>query len=114
MVERLDANLLDELRAVMEEEFDSLLEAYLKDSERRCFEVSEAWEAGDLEALRRSAHSLKGASSNIGAAALAELCASLEHLARDSRVDCVPQVMERVKVELQEVREDVARLRGNL
>ncbi len=71
MAERLDRELLAELETLMEEDFSALLDTYLSDSQARFFEVAEAWEAGDLERLRRSVHSLKGASVNIGAAALA-------------------------------------------
>jgi len=77
-------------------------------------EVSEAWEAGDLETLRRSAHSLKGASSNIGAPELAERCGRLEHLARDQEIASVPDALEEVRVELREVRDALASLRVSL
>lgn len=107
MSERLDHALLAELELLMEEDFGALLETYLQDSQARCFEVTEAWEAGDLERLRRSAHSLKGASSNIGAAALAELCNELESLARDGRSELVPDALARLRGELGEVQDAV-------
>jgi len=111
---RLDEAPLEELRALMEDAFADLLEAYLVDSERRLFELAESWEAGDLEALRRSAHSLKGASSNIGAPELAARCGRLEHLARDQDIDGVPEALEQVRVELREVRDALASLRVSL
>ncbi len=37
---------------------------------------------GDLPAAERAAHTLKGASANVGAAALAEVCAQVETQAR--------------------------------
>lgn len=114
MSERLDEALLAELRVLMDDAFADLLEAYLADSERRLFEVSEAWEAGDLETLRRSAHSLKGASSNIGAPELAERCGTLEHLARDRQTDAVPRALEQVRCELREVRDALESLRVSL
>jgi CheY-like chemotaxis protein/HPt (histidine-containing phosphotransfer) domain-containing protein len=40
----------------------------------------------DAEALRRSAHSLKGVAANLGAKALAALCAELERMGRDGAV----------------------------
>ena len=103
MADRLDQALLAELRALMEDDFGTLLEAYLADSERRLLEVADAWAAGDFDALRRSAHSLKGASSNLGANELAGRCQTLEHLARDEITDAVPAAMAAVEAELREV-----------
>lgn len=107
MPERLDQELLRELELLMEEDFSSLLEAYLKDSEQRFFELTEAWEAGDLDRLSHSAHSLKGSSSNIGAAVLATLCSDLEGIARDGCAEQVPEALSRVRGELGEVRQAV-------
>ncbi len=111
MVERLDQQLLKELEILMEDDFCALLETYLRDSEGRLFEVAEAWETGDLERLRHNAHSLKGASSNIGAADLAVLCGELERLARDRAIERVPGMIERVKSELRDVRDAVRTIR---
>lgn len=110
MSQRLDRDLLRELEILMEDGFTSLLDAYLRDSETRIFEAYEAWEAGDLDRLRRSAHSLKGSSSNIGAQALADYCSVLEVNARDGVVDEVPGALLRVRAELGEVRDAVMAL----
>ena len=103
MADRLDHDLLAELRVLMEDDFGTLLEAYLADSERRLLEVADAWADGDFDTLRRSAHSLKGASSNLGARELAGRCQVLEHLARDGIADGVPEAMAAVEAELREV-----------
>jgi HPt (histidine-containing phosphotransfer) domain-containing protein len=50
---------------------------------------------------------LKGASGNIGAVALASLCAHLEQLAVEGRSEAVPQALDRVRIELREVRDEV-------
>jgi HPt (histidine-containing phosphotransfer) domain-containing protein len=62
--------------------------------------------------VRRSAHSLKGSSSNIGAAALASLCGHLEELARDRCLSEVPRALMQVQRVLTEVREAVTALSG--
>jgi HPt (histidine-containing phosphotransfer) domain-containing protein len=107
MNERLDHGLLDELRALLEDDFGTLLKAYLEDSEHQLHEVSDALEEGNLDRLRRSAHSLKGASSNVGAVALAALCGRLEQLALDGSIDSVPEALERMRNELREVRDEI-------
>lgn len=112
MPDRLDRNLLAELESIMEDDFTSLLEAYLVDSSQRFADAVSAWHRGDMDALRRNAHSLKGSSSNVGAVDLAEFCCTLEHLARDERVDEVPLALAQVRAELDEVRNAVAALCG--
>lgn len=112
MTDRLDHALLAELRHLMEDDFGTLLEAYLRDSQQRFLELSEAWERRDLETLRRSAHSLKGASGNIGAAGLASLCGELEQLALTRCEAGVAEALTHVELELREVRDAVVALNG--
>jgi HPt (histidine-containing phosphotransfer) domain-containing protein len=48
--------------------------------------IREAVGRGDAPGLRQAAHSLKGAASNLGASALADLCARLEAMGRAGSV----------------------------
>lgn len=114
MLERLDHGLLGELEILMEEGFPSLLEAYLRDSELRLFEATEGWEQGDYERVRRSAHSLKGSSSNIGAQALAGLCSDLEASAREQRGEAIVRALALVRAELGEVSDAVRALSAGI
>lgn len=111
MHERLDQTLITELKVLMRDDFAALLEAYLEDSAHQLHEACDAWEAGDFERLRRSAHSLKGASGNVGAIALADLCADLETLAGRGDAEHVAAMLDRVRDELREVQDAVAALR---
>jgi HPt (histidine-containing phosphotransfer) domain-containing protein len=112
MGERLNADFVAELEDIMEEEFPLLLEAYLRESATQAASISEALHAGDMDALRRAAHSLKGGSGNIGAADLAALCARLETQARDAELGALPETLEAVLVELGAVRAEVGELRA--
>jgi len=78
MGEHLDLELLAELEEIMEEEFPTLLETFLADAQKHYQQIGSTWQNVDFDGLRRSAHSLKGSSANIGASALADLCATLE------------------------------------
>ena len=80
----LDQVLLNELRELMEDDFSVLLDAYLMESPTQRQAIETALSDGDVEALRRSAHSLKGSSSNIGASALAGYCRQLEEQAHQA------------------------------
>jgi HPt (histidine-containing phosphotransfer) domain-containing protein len=57
-----------------------LLDLYAEDTPRRLAAVRSAWAAGDLAALRRAAHGLKGSSAILGARQVAILCEKLERL----------------------------------
>ncbi|MEZ5560816.1 MAG: Hpt domain-containing protein [Pseudomonadales bacterium] len=109
-MERLNDALLDELRDLMEDAFPSLLQTYLRDSELQFMAARDALASGDLESLGRCAHSLKGASSNIGAVQLAEYCCELERSARQARRERLPLALELVSDELREVRAAVEAL----
>ncbi len=55
-----------------------LAEAYLRDLRARLEAITSAAAAGDAEALRKAAHSLKGSSANLGARRIQKLCDMLE------------------------------------
>lgn len=72
---------------------DELVDTYFEDSTAQLELMRAAAGADDAEALVRPAHSLKSSSANVGAAALAEACRSLE---ADSRTGVVPDLADRV------------------
>ncbi|MFJ4145741.1 Hpt domain-containing protein [Pseudomonas sp. NPDC089734] len=80
----LDYNVLNVLQEVMEDEYPTLLEVFLKDSEQRLSQLRRIADspAPDLQELSLIAHSFKGSSSNMGALLLSDLCRQLEERAR--------------------------------
>lgn len=86
----LDLQQVQELREVLEDEFSSVIEAYLRDAERKVERVVAAADEQDAEALRMAAHSLKGSCRNVGARQLAESCQVIESLAYEERLENVP------------------------
>ena len=74
----LDTALVAELRDIMGQDYPMLVAAWGRDAAQRLEELTDARQADNVEALRRAAHTLKGSSSNLGAARLAALCAHLE------------------------------------
>ena len=57
-----------------------LIDLYAEDTPRRLTAMRGAAAAGDLVALRRAAHGLKGSSASLGARRVALLCEELEQL----------------------------------
>lgn len=77
----LDNDILSTLRDVMGEDYGLLIETYIADSNSRLQSLAEGIAQRDCDFLRRTAHSFKGSSSNIGALRLAECCSVMENLA---------------------------------
>ena len=75
----LDMEQLNELKEVLEDEFQVLINTYLIDAQLRLKLIEEGLDTKNYEQVRLAAHSLKGASANIGALILTQLCEQLEH-----------------------------------
>jgi HPt (histidine-containing phosphotransfer) domain-containing protein len=63
-----------------------ILGTYLADSETRLAATREAYRTGDVEALFRLLHTLKGSSLNVGAEALSALLQALEREAKEGKL----------------------------
>ena len=91
--EILDERQVTELRDVLEDEFAAVIEAYLRDAQRKVRSVIEAARVHDAEQLREVAHSLKGSCRNVGARQLAQSCQHIESLAYDEQLQEVPEAL---------------------
>ena len=74
----LDEHMIVELRELMEEDFDDLLNTFLKDMPIQLAKIEAAVADDDAEELWRAAHPLKSASGSIGAALLSALAEQME------------------------------------
>ncbi len=97
----IDHQVLKGLREVMENEYLTLVETFLTDSERRVAQLHAAKSAAEL---RMAAHSFKGSSSNMGAKVLASLCQQLEERARQPTLYGIEDLISRIVREYQEVK----------
>ncbi|TGN41227.1 Hpt domain-containing protein [Marinobacter confluentis] len=105
----LDEEALTELQDVMEDEFDVLIETYLKDSSDRISHLRSAIGSADPDAFARTAHSFKGSSINIGAPMLGELCLRAEEAGKDNRLDEASDVVDAIEVEFQRIEQTLKR-----
>lgn len=96
----LDTEQLAELKEVLEDEFDVLINTYLTDAQLRLQLIEQGIAAQNYEQVRLAAHSLKGASANIGALILAQLCEQLEH-------DCKVGEYQECHIQLKEITEEL-------
>lgn len=107
----LDYSVLNTLQEVMEGEYPTLLEIFLKDSEQRVSQLRQALnsasvdlQAPDLQELSLMAHSFKGSSGNMGALRLAELCEQLEERSRREERLGLDELISKIDTEYGTVR----------
>jgi signal transduction histidine kinase/CheY-like chemotaxis protein/HPt (histidine-containing phosphotransfer) domain-containing protein len=80
----IDRSVLGELYEIMEEDFVSVIQSYLKSAPNLMHGVREAVQEQNMDALVKSAHPLKSSSANVGAMDLSVLAKELEFKGREN------------------------------
>ncbi|MES9968613.1 MAG: ATP-binding protein [Candidatus Thiodiazotropha sp.] len=80
----IDRSVLEELYEIMEDEFVSVLDSYLKSAPGLMHGIRDAVKDRDMDALVKSAHPLKSSSANVGAMELSILARELEFKGRQN------------------------------
>lgn len=90
-----------------------LFEMFSDQAPLRLAKARQALAGGDLKTVEAMAHSLKGSSLNLGAAALAEACSTLEQLAdAGDAAGCVERLAE-VEREYEKVALEIEAITGD-
>jgi len=103
MTDHIDQVALNELKMIMENDFDLLITTFITDSQERIATLKKAVAAGDAYAVRASAHSFKGSSLNICAPLLSELCRQLESEGREGQLISASDLLASVEIEFDAV-----------
>jgi two-component system sensor histidine kinase/response regulator len=91
--------LLRELDGGDGELLTAVVTEFVDDSTQQLGAVSAALIDGDPRVVERAVHNLKGASANLGATTLADLCGELEVLARASALTMAPDLLDSIRAE---------------
>ncbi len=82
----LDPTVIEGLRELGGEDDPGLLmelvEMFLDDAPNRIKEIEQSMAEGDLDTMRRAAHTLKSSAANMGSIVLSNICAEMEAAAR--------------------------------
>jgi HPt (histidine-containing phosphotransfer) domain-containing protein len=78
---------------------------FLVMSDSAASQLHDALRSGDLPLVQRAAHSLKGAGANVGAVAVADLCADIETQAREGQRVGTTALIESLDTEIVRVRQ---------
>ncbi|MGB9901917.1 PAS domain S-box protein [Methanothrix sp.] len=107
----LDPMTLSRLRELQEpgepDVVAELGEIFLSNAPSRIASMHEALEKNDPHALYRAAHSMKSASASIGALHLSRICAEIEELVREARLDGVEERLRALDSEFERVRREL-------
>ena len=109
---QIDYTVLNTLQEVMEDEYLTLIDVFLNDSDQRLALLRQAARGNlacatlpDLAELGLAAHSFKGSSSNMGAMRLSELCRQLEERTRHQVIDGLEELIGLIDGEYQVIRQ---------
>jgi CheY-like chemotaxis protein/HPt (histidine-containing phosphotransfer) domain-containing protein len=103
---------LEKIRALSRERGDALVQkviaAYVDDAPQQLRQLQDAIDGLDTGNVRRIAHTLKSASANVGAEALAALCKAMEHLGRADTTEGADAILTDMEHEFQAVRHSLS------
>ncbi len=108
---RIDPQKIEELKELVDKDdpdfLIELIEDYMDNSEENLKAIRYAIQAKDTVTVVRTAHTLKGASSNIGAVNMTELSKRLEHLGTEETLEGAVELIDRLDVEFVEVKSEL-------
>lgn len=100
----------EELRELLADDFNDLIYTYIDDSLQCLTEMDIAFANLDNRLGYNAAHSLKGASSNVGATKLTELCYQLQEICRTAQIHRHQPLIEEIKTECHAVNDQIKSL----
>lgn len=107
----IDKATFEEIKQISGEDFiNELIDAFLDDAPNMFTNMHAALTTRDVEAFRRSAHSLKSNANTFGATELGALAKELEFMARENNLD-VGNRLEVLKDAYDKVAEELKGLR---
>jgi HPt (histidine-containing phosphotransfer) domain-containing protein len=95
------------MRDLLEEDFADLMQTYITDSQARVASLRDALGHADNATGFDVAHTLKGASANVGAPRLTECCAQMQEACRDQTIAQQGGLIELIAQELELVAEEI-------
>jgi signal transduction histidine kinase/CheY-like chemotaxis protein/HPt (histidine-containing phosphotransfer) domain-containing protein len=102
---------LEKIRMLSRERGDALVQkvinAYVDDTPQQLSTLRRAIDGMDTGNVRRIAHTLKSASTNVGAEALAALCKEMEHLGRADTTEGAGSLLNNMEQEFEAVRDSL-------
>ena len=110
---QIDLATFEELKRMSGADFiDELIDTFLEDVPKLMGELQSALQAGNAEAFRRAAHSLKSNAATFGAAHLSEQARELEMLGKEGRLKATGDRIGALESSFEAVSRELKGLRG--
>ena len=103
----LNLGQINELKDLMEDAFEDLINTYVQDSDEKIVLLQSAINNQDSNKIAEISHSLKGSSANICAEFLSGLFKQIEDQARSENLDNIKQPFDLAEDEYQQVRSEL-------
>jgi len=95
--------MIAELKDILADDFNTLVDSFVEDAQRRLRKLKEGIAASDSDMIRTEAHSLKGSSLNLGAQLLPELCSQMENKGKSGDLEGCDIMFLKIESELAQV-----------
>lgn len=90
---------IEQLKQLLGDEFSVLVNAFEQDNRQHLESIEQLIEDDDAEQVSRQVHSIKGASSNLGAIELASVCQQLEAQAKAGDLSNAKELLAQIRIE---------------
>ena len=101
---------ISELKDIMEDAFEDLVNTYLQDSESKLGNLQDALDDGDAVSVGEIGHSLKGSSLNICAEPLSEIFKQIEDNGKQGNLAPVAELIGQATSEFEAVKSQLQAL----
>ena len=81
-----------------------LINMYLDDAEQHLGDIKQAMDSKDAKALRHAAHTLKGASANIGAVGMQQIALEIESAGSEAKLDNLGELWTQLQANMAQTR----------
>lgn len=97
----------DELKDLLEDDFEELIRNFLDDSQTRLSEIKQAYDQKENLSGYDAVHTLKGACANLGADALVSACYRMQMECRENRISESLPLIILIESELQKLTTEI-------
>jgi HPt (histidine-containing phosphotransfer) domain-containing protein len=93
----IDTYKIVELKNLLDDSFPMLVNTFLSDTDLQILKLEESILKLDYSEIRKIAHSIKGASANMGAKYLSALSGQIEENCKNNQYDTIKQTIQLIK-----------------
>jgi len=97
LVNMIDHDIFSEMREMLEDEFDELLEEFKEDTQATLVQLNDAVKKGELERISGLCHTLASSSGHLGFLQLSQIAREIELMAREQHQGNYVELVDQLK-----------------